>query len=69
MKRESFIFYIVKVTDKELRTNKEKINTTRFIFNTLQDTLNFVETVMVSSLNSVEIVKIESNEEDNNGNI
>lgn len=63
------IFYIVKVTDKELRTNKEKINTTKFIFNTLQDTLNFVETVMVSSLNSVEIVKIESKEEDNNGNI
>ena len=63
------IFYIVKVTDKELRTNKEKINTTRFIFNTLQDTLKFVETVMVSSLNSVEIVKIESKEEDNNGNI
>ena len=63
------IFYIVKVTDKELRTNKEKINTTRFVFNTLQDTLNFVETVMVSSLNSVEIIKIESKEEDNNGNI
>lgn len=63
------IFYIVIVTDKELRTNKEKINTTKFIFNTLQDTLNFVETVMVSSSNSVEIVKIESKEEDNNGNI
>lgn len=63
------IFYIVKVTDKELRTNKEKINTTKFIFRTLQDTLNFVETVMVSSLNSVEIVKIESKEDDNNGNI
>lgn len=55
------IFYIVIVTDKE------KINTTRFIFNTLQDTLNFVETVMVSSSNSVEIVKVESKEEDNNG--
>lgn len=63
------IFYIVIVTDKELRTNKEKINTTKFIFNTLQDTLNFVETVMVSSSNSVKIVKIESKEEDNNGNI
>lgn len=63
------IFYIVKVTDKELRTNKEKINTTKFIFRTLQDTLNFVETVMFSSLNSVEIVKIERKEEDNNGNI
>ena len=63
------IFYIVKVTDKELRTNKEKINTTKFIFRTLQDTLNFVETVMFSSPNSVEIVKIESKEEDNNGNI
>lgn len=63
------IFYIVKVTDKELRTNKEKINTTKFIFRTLQDTLNFVETVMFSSPNSVEIVKVESKEEDNNGNI
>lgn len=63
------IFYIVKVTDKELRTNKEKVNTTKFIFRTLQDTLNFVETVMFSSPNSVEIVKIESKEEDNNGNI
>ena len=63
------IFYIVKVTDKELRTNKEKINTTKFIFRTLQDTLNFLETVMFSSPNSVEIVKIESKEEDNNGNI
>ena len=63
------IFYKVKVTDKELRTNKEKINTTKFIFRTLQDTLNFVETVMFSSLNSVEIVKVESKEEDNNGNI
>ncbi len=63
------IFYIVKVTDKELRTNKEKINTTKFIFRTLQDTLNFVETVMLSSPNSVEIVKVESKEEDNNGNI
>jgi hypothetical protein len=61
------IFYKVKVTDKELRTNEEKINTTKFIFNTLQDTLNFVETVMVSSLNSIEIIKIESKEEDNNG--
>ena len=63
------IFYIVKVTDKELQTNEEKINTTRFIFRTLQDTLNLVETVMVSSSNSVEIVKIKSKEEDNNGNI
>ena len=63
------IFYKVKVTDKELRTNEEKINTTKFIFRKLQDTLNFVETVMFSSLNSVEIVKIESKEEDNNGNI
>lgn len=63
------IFYIVKVTDKELRTNKEKVNTTKFIFRTLQDTLNFVETVMFSSPNSVEIVKVESKEEDNNGNI
>ena len=63
------IFYIVKVTDKELQTNKEKVNTTKFIFRTLQDTLNFVETVMFSSPNSVEIVKIESKEEDNNGNI
>lgn len=63
------IFYKVKVTDKELRTNEEKINTTRFVFDTLQDTLNFVETVMVSSLNSIEIIKIESKEEDNNGNI
>lgn len=61
------IFYKVKVTDKELRTNEEKINTTRFVFNTLQDTLNFVETVMVSSLNSIEIIKVESKEENNNG--
>ena len=57
------IFYIVIVTDKE------KINTTKFIFDTLQDALNFVETVMLSSPNSVEIVKVESKEEDNNGNI
>ena len=57
------IFYIVIVTDKE------KINTTKFIFDTLQDALNFVETVMVSSPNSVEMGKIESKEEDNNGNI
>lgn len=63
------IFYKVKVTDKELRTNEEKINTTRFVFRTLQDTLNFVETVMVSSLNSIEIIKDEIKEEDNNGNI
>lgn len=63
------IFYIVKVTDKELRTNKEKVNTTNFIFRTLQDAFNFVETVMFSSPNSVEIVKVESKEEDNNGNI
>lgn len=63
------IFYKVKVTDKELRTNEEKINTTKFIFRTLQDTLNFVETVMFSSLNSVEIIKVESKEENNNGNI
>ena len=57
------IFYIVIVTDKE------KINTTKFIFDTLQDALNFVETVMLSSSNSVEIGKIESKEEDNNGSI
>ena len=52
------IFYIVIVTDKE------KINTTKFIFDTLQDALNFVEIVMVSSPNSVEIGKIESKEEE-----
>lgn len=63
------IFYKVKVTDKEIRKNKEKINTTRFAFRTLKDALNFVETVIVSSLNNVEIVRFESKEEDNNGNI
>lgn len=63
------IFYKVKVTDKEMRINKEKINTTKFVFRTLQDALNFAETVIVSSLNNVEIVKFESKEEDNNGNI
>lgn len=52
------IFYIVIVTDKE------KINTTKFIFDTLQDALNFVKTVMVSSSNSVEIGKVESKEEE-----
>lgn len=57
------IFYIVIVTDKE------KINTTKFIFDTLKDALNFAETVMVSSSNSVEIGKVESKEEDNNGSI
>ena len=63
------IFYNIKVTDKEMRINKEKINTTKFVFRTLQDALNFAETVIVSSLNNVEIVKFESKEEDNNGNI
>ena len=63
------IFYKVKVTDKEMRINKEKINTTKFVFRTLQDALNFAETVIFSSLNNVEIVKFESKEEDNNGNI
>jgi hypothetical protein len=61
------IFYKVKVTDKEIRKNKENINTTRFVFRTLKDALNFIETVIVSSFNNVEIVKFESEEEDNSG--
>lgn len=61
------IFYKVKVTDKEIRKNKESINTTKFLFKTMQETLDFVKQVLDASLNSVEIIKYESTEEDNNG--
>lgn len=63
------IFYKVKVTDKEIRKNKENINTTRFVFKTMQETFEFVKQVLDASLNSVEIIKYESEEEENNGNI
>lgn len=63
------IFYKVKVTDKEIRKNKESINTTKFLFKTMQETLDFVKQVLDASLNSVEIIKYESTEEKNNGNI
>lgn len=63
------IFYKVKVTDKELRTNKEKINTTKFLFKTMQETFDFAKQVLDASLNSVEIIKYESTEGKNNGDI
>lgn len=61
------IFYKVKVTDKEIRKNKENINTTKFLFKTMQETFDFAKQVFDASLNSVEIIKYESKEEDNNG--